>query len=460
MKRYLLITLFFSYSYAAASGVRVGNGNDGRDLENLSLVKAGILIETQKLALEKLQAVQTDQIEYLGNLTQELATSEIYLSSVAAKNYGTEVHQIDGQMDDTIYARTFAEPGAATRFFPQALMLSPQQLVALHIHEALHRALPFGVNKNETVVAQITRAIVDPNATPEKIKLIANDTIKEGIAIVKHDKSVANPASSYSLRTVKQSLHKTPHFGGSSLRFSKTYFTDSKISESQFQSMDMVSIRYGDEISDTQLLVAGLDFTQIKTDQMSAVGPLRFVGDLQFAAESDLNLRLGLRSTMNSMSTEEVKTTPIGRDSTTVVGTASFVRDNSVFIEADLALTSGSNKKQKIGNVEYNFEYGNMRTIGLNFGWFNKSLETSLRGELQVMDNYKVSGGAFATETGPLRVLKFGPSLLYRYQNFELSAQYLPISGATKDLSLEWMGDVFGAGANQGGMTMGVGYVF
>lgn len=332
--------------------------------------------------------------------------------------------------------------------------------MALHIHEALHRALPLGVNRNETVVAQITRAIVDPNSTPEKLKLIAAESMKDGIAVVKQDKSIANPASSYSLRTVKQSLHKTPHFGGSSLRFTKTIFTDSKTSESQFDSMDMVSIRYGDEISDTNLIVAGLDFTQIRTEETSAVGPLRFVGDIQFPAESDLNLRLGLRSTMNSMSTEEVKTTPIGRDSTTFVGTASFVRDNSVFIEADLALTSGSNKKQTIGKVEYFFEYGNMRTIGMNFGWFSKSLEASVRGELQVMDNYKVSGGAFKTETGPLRVLKFGPSLLYRYQSMELYAQYLPISGATKDLSLEWMGDVFGAGANQGGMTMGVGYVF
>jgi len=61
-----------------------------------------------------------------------------------------------------VYARTFPEPHAATRFFPAAAKLDSEQLQALHIHEALHRALPDSVREDEAVVSEITLA---PSAT-------------------------------------------------------------------------------------------------------------------------------------------------------------------------------------------------------------------------------------------------------------------------------------------------------
>lgn len=178
VKIFLLIT-FYSFSIFAGP-TRVGNGDDGSDLEGFELVTEGKLVETKKEALKLLEKLNTRGIVGLGNLTPEVENSKIYITQ---RNIGTERLEEMGAFhsgtEGQVYARTFSRSHAPTRFFPVSMNLSNNQLIALHIHEALHRALPESVNENEAVVTQITLAIISPEQTSDSIRAVVKKNIPE-----------------------------------------------------------------------------------------------------------------------------------------------------------------------------------------------------------------------------------------------------------------------------------------
>ena len=147
---------------------KVGNGDDGTDLEGAEPITSGPIWETRIDAVEKLKSLNVRAVPGMSYVIPELETTKLLMAKQDAGSNGPQGLETtpDGKR---VYARTFAEPHAATRFFPVALTLDKNQLVALHIHEALHRALPERIRENESTVAQLTLAMTSPDATFDRV---------------------------------------------------------------------------------------------------------------------------------------------------------------------------------------------------------------------------------------------------------------------------------------------------
>ncbi|MBY0415560.1 MAG: hypothetical protein K2Q18_15410, partial [Bdellovibrionales bacterium] len=178
MKLFVMLAFVICSVSVFAGPTKVGNGDDGGDLEGFDLVTKGKLIDTKIMALKLLQKLNTQGIIGLGKLIPEVENAKIYLTK---KNINSEKLEELGAFhsgtEGFVYARTFARSYAPTRFFPISLALSNNQLMALHIHEALHRSLPLRVNQDEQVVTRITLSITSPDQTSDSIQ----ETIKENI---------------------------------------------------------------------------------------------------------------------------------------------------------------------------------------------------------------------------------------------------------------------------------------
>ncbi len=158
----------------------VGNGDDGSDLENFKPLVSKKILSAHSEALAILKRLNVQGINHLGNLTPELENTKMYM---VEKNISAERLQELGAFhsgeNKFIYARTIARPYAVTRFFPAAESLDSNQLIALHIHEALHRALPEAFREDEKIVSEITLAIVSPLASHDQVKEVTSKKIDD-----------------------------------------------------------------------------------------------------------------------------------------------------------------------------------------------------------------------------------------------------------------------------------------
>ncbi|HVK62378.1 MAG TPA: hypothetical protein VM432_12545, partial [Bdellovibrionales bacterium] len=162
-----------------ASVTKVGNGDDGADLEALSPIQSGVIWESRAKAIEAVDRLNVRGVAGLGLLIPELERSDLLMAAKDVHPTGEQAGAIEISSDrNLVYARTFAEPYAATRFFPAAQKLTSEQLIALHIHEALHRSLPSDIRTNEDVVMHLTMAITSPGASFDRIRNVASLYIK------------------------------------------------------------------------------------------------------------------------------------------------------------------------------------------------------------------------------------------------------------------------------------------
>jgi hypothetical protein len=159
---------------------KVGNGDSGSDLEGFELVTKGELINSKNDAIKLLKNLNTQAIVGLGNLLPELENSKVYMTKkdISSKELD-EMGAFHSGLEGLVYARTFAHSYAATRFFPASLKLNSKQLMALHIHEALHRSLPDQVHEDEQIVSKITLAIITPEQTADNIQAVVKENIPD-----------------------------------------------------------------------------------------------------------------------------------------------------------------------------------------------------------------------------------------------------------------------------------------
>lgn len=459
----ILTVLLCKPFLVSASGIKVGNGNDGRDLEGLTLIDKGVFIDTQVQAVKRLKQLQVDSIANLEMLTPEVEKAELYLASsdVIQTESERESHQdIVGENSGKVFARTMPEAGAPTRFFPISMTLSQDQLVALHIHEALHRALPVSVRENESVVADINKAIMDPSAQHDTVKNATMKSLKQGQSEAQLASLEEHPLSSLSNRAMMPPLDSRPHISGSSLKIANQVFNSPANDLGAYQNMTVLSIQLGLNQLPQQILLAGLDLSYLKRKETTISGPIRLSAFTEFPTRSSFNLKLGAYVSANSAADEEFKSSIMGRDLTTAYGQISYKGSKNIYFDLDLALSGEARMDQKIGQIKYKHQYGALRTLGIRFGFAGKSFDAGFATDYTMLSNYKVDGGAFHLETGPLRVVKMGPELGYRWMNYEVNASYMPVLNASKDLTLEYMGDIFGTGAGQGGYKFSLSYLF
>jgi hypothetical protein len=161
-------------SLANATTTKVGNGDDGADLEALKPITSGPIFTSRTKAVETLKKLSVMGVPGLGLLIPEVERTDLLLASKDVHPTGEQSGSLEISEDNQlVYARTFAEPYAATRFFPSAQTLTSDQLVALHIHEALHRALPANIRENENIVMHLTMAMTSPGASFDRTKSVA-----------------------------------------------------------------------------------------------------------------------------------------------------------------------------------------------------------------------------------------------------------------------------------------------
>lgn len=158
-----------------ASVTKVGNGDDGADLETLTQITSGPILAARQRAIETVKQLNANGIPGMGLLIPELEHNNLFMATKDVHPTGEQQGSLEISADKGfVYARTFAEPYAATRFFPIAATLTADQLVALHIHEALHRSLPPDIRTDENKVMHLTMAMTSPGASYDRVFQVAS----------------------------------------------------------------------------------------------------------------------------------------------------------------------------------------------------------------------------------------------------------------------------------------------
>ncbi len=195
----LMASQLFSFSSKAAV-TKVGNGDDGADLEALTPITSGPIFDSRLKAIEAVKKLNVTGVSGLGSLLPEIEKSELFLAARDVHPTGEQSGNMEISEDSGfVYARTFAEPYAATRFFPAATKLTAEQLVSLHIHEALHRALPASIRTNEDIVMHLTMSITSPGASYDRVRQVANMYIKKPNEEYSNTSTAAMPSQDFVL---------------------------------------------------------------------------------------------------------------------------------------------------------------------------------------------------------------------------------------------------------------------
>ena len=452
-KLLFILTLFLLFISVEAAPTKVGNGDDGFDLEGFEKVESGIIVDTRSKAVELLKNLNSPSIKYLGSLLPELEKSELYMTKkdVSAKKL-FEMGAFTNDSKGLVYARTFPVAHAPTRFFPAAKGLSEDQLITLHIHEALHRSLPPEIKEDEAIVADIALAITTPQANRDLIENKINSYmqkyqvapvngsyIQEAKVVIPDSARVKNPST----------------FGIAYKRFSTP---DDKLTQGAFIAdplVGMYSLKshlfpFG---SDESALGLGIDLSFLQSEKESRMGPLGISGRLLAYTFKGFDLEGFFDISLNTLSNDEIKNSLLGRDVYTV-GLTLSKKINNFYIANDLLITGASDVEEQIGNVNYRYEFGTIIGAKVNAGVYYESLHVGGFLELLLSDYFKISGGALSDDeiidTGRNRVLSIGPKVSWKQKNFGIDLYGRFLIDSTKNANYEFLGNVLEQGVGQG----------
>lgn len=471
-------------SAASAGPTRVGNGDDGADLESLEgavAVKSGILQETRIEAVGLLRRLQVASIEGLGLLIPEVERTEILLvgrnidlrkmnTSPLEREEAIEVARsigAIGEKNQLVYARTFAEPHAATRFFPAALMLDRSQLVALHIHEALHRALPKNIRENEKAVSRITLAIAAPDSTFDRVKTVVSREL------VNSSLSAGGPEGVSGTLVRQHDLGDTdlgpkPRNNYVEYGYRSYFLPDSKQSAAPISALhSLKSFMYpfgASEKRELGYLGFGLEFTFVGLTDRWYLGPVGLATRIRIAKLDEFDVQLRGDLHLNTVSAGEIRDIPVGRDTGTF-GLVVLREDDRIRIENQIYFVPGSVATQVVSGSEFTHKYGS--TFGARFAatgkWprdSRKAYEFGGVAEVLVSGPYEVTSGTSITKTDRIRVVSIGPEFGYRVDDLRFSLNGRFVLDSTRDVSLDQLGDLLGQGVGQGSVGAAASWSF
>jgi hypothetical protein len=484
-KMLLLVSLLsLGTEWAKAGPTKVGNGDDGGDLEGGQRISTGILIETQREAAQLLRGLQVQGIEGLGTLIPETEKADLYLaeqdpSPQAKTNAETqaelkEIAQAIGASEPYVYARTFSEPHAPTRFFPKALLLDRKNLVALHVHEALHRALPAEIRENEKSVSRITLAITAAGATRDRVQ----ETVSKELASAREARQEAERAQRQATSALPivpynanfaaaSSLPPGPELKSPSLfayNLKSYVLPDPDKSLAPLRSMHSLRSFLYPFGRGSEALGLGIEFSYLQAQDEAYLGPVGLSGRMKLLTWRGFDVDGFGALRLHSVGSGELKDSPMGRD-VLEVG-VSLKRDEKWYmVENKLSVHGGSKAEQKIGAVQYTHDYGSIVEAGIAAALRLPMLEDGdleLGGSTQVLlaQNTRVKGGAFDYETGRLRVVTAGPEVAWNQGALRFSANARFVIDSTKGASLDQLGDLMGHGVGQGSIGAGLSFKF
>lgn len=428
---------------AFADPTKVGNADTGSDLEKLELITTGVLISTRDRAVELCQKQRTDQISGLSLLIPELQKAEIYLnnqnvSPILDSDHKTETSQ-DGRF---VYARTFAEPHAAVRFFPAALMLSEEQLVQLHIHEALHRALPASIRQSEAVVSELTLALTSQDGSRDRTEAILARVLNS-----EESQSNSQKLSSSDFQSIAptEKLKKPSSFVYSYEAFSLTDSDRDLLPLTGMHRIKSLLYPFGDNASVRGL---GIQFSYLNFEEQNFVGPLAISANTLFATWRGFDIEGFAEGALYTLSADELKNLPKVRDTMTL-GLSLKKEAESFYTANYLAITPGGESKYKIGNTDYIETYQAIVNARIEAGIRYDSVNLGIMGDFLLTEGSQVraKNGTFSTERERIRAIRFGPHLGYRYKNLQAQVFAQTLLDRTPGYTLSDFGNVMGLGA-------------
>lgn len=430
--------LTFAISVVAwAESVKIGNSDDGRDLENLRTLSTGPIVEARAKAIALLERLGTEGVSQLGSLKPELQNAAMFLATEDVKASAQGDHPDHQANDGKVYARTLAEPYAPVRFFPIAQSLSEEQLIKLHIHEALHRALPAPQRSDEHVVAEITLAITSPSATRDQISTTVERLIPRAPENLSYRKDLYPSQVSYALKSFSASHYQS----SADIRRSHT--------------IKSYLYPFG---TDRNTFGLGFDFSLIERDGGMGSGPLGLSFRWKALTMRGFDFDLFGMLSLNTMSFQELKDSPFGRD-VGEIGISIRKEIKRFYIENSLSVRSGGTSEQIIGMVTYTYSYGDVVEPSVHVGYVNNPWHFGGYLNFFLADHYSISGGSFSEDKGRFRVISVGPEVRYQMDNLVIGAQGRMIVNATADADLGHLGSL-DTWVGRGGVEASIGYRF
>ncbi len=467
---------------ALAGPTKVGNGDDGGDLEAGQRITTGVLLETQREAAQLLRGLQVQGIEGLGALLPETEKADLFLAErdpspqalTTAESQAelSEVAKAIGANEPYVYARTFPEPHAPTRFFPKALLLDRKNLIALHVHEALHRALPVEIREDEKAVSRITLAITAEGATRDRVQETVRKELSQArearVETERAQRQAQAPLVPYNANFVSApSLPPGPELKSPSLfgyGFKSYILPDPDKSLAPLRSLHSLRSFLYPFGRGSEAMGLGIELSYLQAQEEAYLGPIGLSGRLKLLTWRGFDVDGFAALRLHSVGSGELKDSPMGRDIMEVG--VSLKRDEKWYmVENKLSVHGGSKAEQKIGAINYTHDYGSIIEAGIAAALRLPVVEDGgleIGGSTQVLlaQNTRVKGGAFEYETGRMRVVTAGPEVAWNQGALRFSANARFVIDSTKGASLDQLGDLMGHGVGQGSVGAGLSFKF
>ena len=446
----LMLIIYCSVSYS--SGSHIGNGDDGIDLEKTTKVKSGILLDTRKKAVELLRKFDVDKVEHLSALIPEVEKTEIFLVNrdyIKAKNVEKSQEISEEGM---VYARTIPKLHASTRFFPQALMLSEQELVSLHIHEGLHRALPADVRENENIVGEITLAITTPGATLDGLK----QTVAKHIQPTNIDTDPFDFSMRRREKIEEPSLIEKPSFVQYQYR---GFLIDKEDEVVPLRDMHAFEAQFYPIHRKRNAFGVGLGFSLFQFENENAVGPVKLSGHWLVKTKQNYSIRVFAEGTTISLSEDELNRYTFFRDTMSLGGALDYSKPG-FYSGVLLKGTSSSHREETLGSVTYTHEYPDVGTAQFRAGVRMGALQVGGLFDFSLASSYRISGEDFEYDSGRSRIISGGPEITLDYAGLKFGLEGRWIIDSTEGVTLDQLGDTFGAGSGKGFVSSRIGYAF
>lgn len=405
------IFLFVLVSYAAFGAplehTKVGNGDDGSDLEGAVKIVTGPIADARQAAVRVLERLQTPSIPGLGYLIPEVERATLYL----AKRDVKAGH----------YARTIPEPHAPTRFFPSALKLDRDQLIALHIHEGLHRALPESIRTDEEIVGEITLALTVPEATTDRVMAVVQRHLAKPQA--KEDADI----------DAKSSIG----YGVQQYVSSEGAFKIDRMHHAQLELIPFVLSRWS--------LGLGLQASILEATGGAHMGPLTIAPRLRFLSQRGYDVSTYVSGSFPAFASDKTRQTIVARDVYTIGFSVRKEQGLGFFdIRTGWSFVGSTEKPLRFGSVLHARAGG-----GLRFG----KVEAGAYSEIHLAGFDNIGLGTFSLFTA-------GPECWYVDGPFAFGVTGRFILSGPEGVTLDRLGSLAGYGAGKASLGLNARWSF
>lgn len=441
LKFIFLLSGFISTNLSAGP-YKVGNGDIGADLSAFEEVHVGKLKKTQKMAAELLEKLNVKQLPAMELLTPEVEKSDLYLiKPELTEKRLKELGQWDENSGHHVYARTLARPHAATRFFRQALDLSDQKLIALHIHEGLHRALPKSIRENEKIVTKVTALLTAPDITFDSLK-----------------RELSKVHSIFDVGSDAADMASSQKFMPSYLKFGISEYTSPEENQANRRLPICRRYRFGTMLYPFEdynyLSVIGFGFDtsviELNDDASNFFGPFSLTVRGKIWRLGKFDVSGFARGTFNTFSAEKIEQSLEGRDYITL-GLDFKKRKNKYYFHHGIEFLTesevkSSNRKYLIGNIgKFWLKSGKQ---------LNRHFTIGGRGELIYLDSFGVRGDGLNINKGGAQFLSIGPDVNYMNKDYSIQFVGKYLLDTQEDDEYNYINDLFDNGQGQWQWTL------